>query len=136
MAARVMTRQAEIGTTIASGLAWGAAMGGIQRVKPVATTVLCFAGAIGGLIGAMTVKEPIAANMLEGVAAGSAAIFGLGLAAPVAGVGAPAKGPTELLLKAGRAARLARIGAGGVGAGRAVAGRAVGEYIQEEQILS
>ncbi len=131
---RVMTRQAEIGTTIASGLVWGAAMGGIQRVKPVATTVLCFAGAIGGLIGAMTVKDVVAANMLEGIAAGSAAIFGLGLAAPVTtGASVGAKGPTKLLLKAGNAARLARIGAGQLAYSP---GRAVGEYIQEEQILS
>lgn len=130
---RVMTRQAEIGTTIASGLVWGAAMGGIQRVKPVATTVLCFAGAIGGLIGAMTVKDVVAANMLEGIAAGSAAIFGLGLTAPVASVGAQPKGPTKLLLKAGNAARLARIGAGQMAYS---SGQPVGEYIQEEKILS
>jgi hypothetical protein len=128
---RVVPETVEHGVAIGTALGWGMAMGGIQRVKPVVTTVLSFLGAIGGLIGAMTIKDPIAANMAVGVASSSAGIFGLGITAPVTlGASVGAKGPTKLLLKAGNAARLARIAAAGAGAGQ------VGEYIQEEQIIS
>lgn len=120
----VLAYPVEKGVTIATGLGWGAALGGIQRVSPVATTVLSFLGVIGGLITAMTVKEAVTANIAEGIAAGSAAIFGLSLTAPVAGAGrsaAGAKAKTKvdrLLLKGGEAAREVRVGAvAQVGAG-------------------
>lgn len=119
----VLAEEVEKGVTIATGLGWGAALGGLQRVSPVATTVLSFIGAIGGLIGTMTIKEAVTANMAEGIAAGSAAIFGLSLTAPlVAGrVAAGAKtktGADRLLLKGSDAAvnirtgAVARVGAG------------------------
>lgn len=121
MAIRVLAQPAEKGITIATGLGWGAALGGIQRVSPVATTVLSFLGVIGGLIGSMTAKEPITANMSEGIAAGSAAIFGLSLTAPVVGrkvAGKDATGATRALLNAGKTAQDIRVGAvAQVGAG-------------------
>jgi len=117
----VLAKETEKGVTIATGLAWGAAMGGIQRVSPVTTTVLSFIGAIGGLIGAMTAKEAVTANMCEGIAAGSAAIFGLGLTAPLVATrvaGKPATGANKLLLKAAEAAKEVRVGSvAQVGAG-------------------
>lgn len=118
----VLAQPAEKGITIATGLGWGAALGGLQRVSPVATTVLSFLGVIGGLIGSMTAKEPVTANMAEGIAAGSAAIFGLSLTAPLIGrsvAGAKAKtGADRLLLKGSDAAVnirtgvIAQVGAG------------------------
>ncbi len=123
MAIRVLAQPTEKGITIATGLGWGAALGGLQRVSPVATTVLSFLGVIGGLIGSMTAKEAVTANMAEGIAAGSAAIFGLSLTAPVAGrrvaAGAKAKtGADRLLLKGSDAALNVRVGAvAQVGAG-------------------
>jgi len=118
----VLSQPVEKGMTIVTGLGWGAALGGIQRVSPVATTVLSFLGVIGGLVGAMAAKEPVTANIAEGIAAGSASIFGLSLTAPVAGrsvAGSKAKTKVDrLLLKGSEAAQNIRVGAvARVGAG-------------------
>lgn len=118
----VLAREAEKGVTIATGLGWGAALGGVQRASPTAATVLSFLGVVVGLIGSMTAKEPITANMAEGIAAGSAAIFGLSITAPVVGrsvAGSKAKTKVDkLLLKGGEAAQVVRVGSvAQVGAG-------------------
>jgi len=117
-------REVEKGITIGTGLAWGAGLGAIQRKSPVTTTVLSFIGAIGGLIGAMVVPDKVSplAAVFEGMAAGSAAIFGMGLTAPKVAVTAAkiaaAKGPNQALLRAGQAAQQAmstmsvKVGAG------------------------
>ena len=84
--------------------------------------MLSIVGLVGGLIGAMAAKEPVTANIAEGLAAGSAAIYGLSLTAPAIGksvAGAKAKNKADmLLLKGGEAAQLVRTGAvARVGAG-------------------
>lgn len=122
--ARVLTQPAEKGLTIGTAIGWGAALGGIQRVSPVASTVMSVIGLVGGMIAAMAAKEPITANIAEGLATGSAAIYGLSLTAPVAvagraAAGAKAKtGADRLLLKGSdaainiRAGVVAQVGAG------------------------
>lgn len=124
MAIRVLAQPAEKGLTIGTAIGWGAALGGIQRVSPVASTVMSVIGLVGGMIAAMAAKEPITANIAEGLATGSAAIYGLSLTAPVVGrgvAGAKAKAKTgadRLLLKGSEAAQVVRTGAvAQVGAG-------------------
>lgn len=124
MAIRVLAQPAEKGLTIGTAIGWGAALGGIQRVSPIATTVMSVIGLVGGMIAAMTAKEPITANMAEGLATGSAAIWGLSLTAPlgagrgVAGANKTKTGADRLLLKGSDAARNIRVGAvAQVGAG-------------------
>jgi len=118
----VLAQPAEKGLTIGTAIGWGAALGGIQRASPVAATVLSVIGLVGGLIASAAAKEPITANIAEGLAAGSAAIWGLSLTAPVVGrsvAGAKAKTKVDrLLLKGGEAAQNIRVGSvAQVGAG-------------------
>jgi len=111
----VLAQPAEKGITVGTAIGWGAALGGIQRVNPVASTVLSVIGLVGGLILGMAAKEPVTANMAEGLAAGSAAIWGLSLTAPL-GAGRSAAGGNKaktkvdrLLLKGGEAAQNIRV---------------------------
>ena len=112
MAVGVLPVEAEKSISIASGLGWGATLGGVQRVSPTTSSVLSFMGAIGGLIGAMTIPDPVGNNIMEGIAAASAGVFGLGLTAPKVSVTAKkineVSGPNKALLTAGQAAQAAR----------------------------
>lgn len=111
----------EKGITIGSAYGWGAALGGIERVNVKAAAVAEFVGAIGGLIGAMTLR-PGWNDVCEGIACASGSLLGLAITAPPAAARKiqsrgelGAKGKVErMLLKEGGSAR--DIVAGAVGA--------------------
>ena len=102
----------EKGITIGSAYGWGAALGGIERVNVKAAAVAEFVGAIGGLIGAMTLR-PGWNDACEGIACASGSLLGLAITAPPAAARRiQAKGEVEkrskverMLLKEGGAAR-------------------------------
>ena len=71
------------GVTIGAAYGWGAALGGLTRVSPKAAAAVEFVGAVGGLIGAMTLP-PGWADASEGIAAGSGALLAMSLSAPAA----------------------------------------------------
>jgi len=75
--------EVEKGVTIGAAYGWGAALGGLTRVSPKAAAAVEFLGAVGGLIGAMTLPRGWA-DACEGIAAGSGALLAVGLTAPAA----------------------------------------------------
>lgn len=116
-----LKNEVEKGITIGSAYAWGAGLGGIERVSAKAAGALEFVGAIGGLIGAMV--APAGWNdVFEGVASSSGALLGFALAAPPIAAkkiqskaDLEAKGKIErMLLKEGVAAQNMVAGAVGV----------------------
>ena len=116
-----LKKEVEKGITIGSAYAWGAALGGVERVNAKAAGAMEFVGAIGGLIGAMT-TPPGWNDLCEGIACGSGALLGLALAAPPAAARkVHAKGEIEaqgkverMLIKEGVAAQDIVAGAVGV----------------------
>lgn len=116
-----LKKEVEKGITIGSAYAFGAALGGVERVSAKAAGAMEFVGAIGGLIGAMT-TPPGWNDLCEGVASASGALLGLALTAPpvaarkIQGKGElEAKGKVErMLLKEGVAAQTMAAAAVGV----------------------
>jgi len=123
-----LRKEVEKGITIGTAYAFGAALGGIERVSAKAAGAMEFVGAVGGLIGAMT-TPPGWNDLCEGVASASGALLGLALTAPPVATRKiqskselEAKGKVErMLLKEGVAAQDMVVGAVGaraaVGAG-------------------
>lgn len=116
-----LKKEVEKGITIGSAYAFGAALGGIERVSAKAAGAMEFVGAIGGLIGAMT-TPPGWNDLCEGVACASGSLLGLALTAPPVAARKvqskaelEAKGKIErMLLKEGVAAQNMVAGAVGV----------------------
>lgn len=71
----------EKGITVGTAYGWGAALGGLTRVSPKAASVVEFIGAIGGLVGAMTLPRGWA-DACEGIASGSGALLAMALSGP------------------------------------------------------